>query len=164
MARDEIVALFDETGAVVGSAPRWKVRGENLIHGATGVIVRDSSGRIYVHRRTDTKDVYPGYYDFTAGGVLLAGEDPREAAVREACEELGVAGVALRSLGEGFYADEHTRYYGFRFECVYEGPIRHQAEEVAWGAWLTPDDLRAWIEDPDKPFMPDALALLGQFV
>ena len=47
---------------------------------------------------------------------------------------------------------------------MYDGPIRHQAEEVAWGAWLTPDDLRAWIEDPDKPFMPDALALLGQFV
>jgi 8-oxo-dGTP pyrophosphatase MutT (NUDIX family) len=59
------------------------MRADNLIHGATGVVVRNSSGQIYVHRRTDTKDVYPGRYDFAAGGVLAVGEDPDEAALRE---------------------------------------------------------------------------------
>ncbi|WP_278259673.1 NUDIX domain-containing protein [Nocardioides convexus] len=92
---------------------------------------------MYVHRRTDTKDVFPGFHDFAAGGVLQIGEDPYDAAVREAQEELGVTGVALTGLGEGDYADDHTRYHAFCFTCVYDGPITWQPEEVAWGAWVS---------------------------
>ena len=73
-----------------GSAPRSRMRAENLHHAATAVVVRDRLGRVYVHRRTTTKDVYPGRRDFAAGGVLTAGEDPHDAAVRELAEELGV--------------------------------------------------------------------------
>jgi len=53
------------------------------------VLCRDAAGRIYVHRRTDDKDVYPGMYDMTAGGVLGAGESYLEAARRELAEALG---------------------------------------------------------------------------
>jgi isopentenyldiphosphate isomerase len=73
---DEIVALYDDGGRPAGSAPRSIMRAENLRHAATGVVVRDRLGRIYVHRRTNTKDVYPGRWDFTAGGVVLYDEDP----------------------------------------------------------------------------------------
>src|SRR4051794_41342881 len=52
------------------------MRAQNLRHAATGVVVRDPYGRIYVHRRTATKDVYPAHWDFTAGGGVLAGEGP----------------------------------------------------------------------------------------
>jgi len=48
-----------------------------------------------MHRRTDTKDVYPGRYDVWAGGCVAAGEDPVDAAHRELAEELGVTGVQL---------------------------------------------------------------------
>ena len=66
---DELVALLDSDGRVCGSAPRSVMRRDNLRHAATGVLVRNSAGDIYVHRRTATKDVYPRYYDFMAGGV-----------------------------------------------------------------------------------------------
>ena len=120
----EIVDLYDLAGTVVGQAPRSRVRAQNLRHAATGVLVRNGRGDIFVHRRTDTKDVYPGMYDVAAGGVITAGEHPDAAAAREAEEELGVHGVPLHRLGVAHYADAHTDYVAFLYETVYDGPIR----------------------------------------
>ena len=60
---------MDRDGTVVGSAPRSVVRRDNLLHASTAVLVRDSEGRIYVHRRADDKDWAPSHHDCCAGGV-----------------------------------------------------------------------------------------------
>ena len=161
---DELVALLDSEGRVCGSAPRSVMRRDNLRHAATGVLVRNSSGDIYVHQRTATKDVYPSYYDFAAGGVVAAGEDPYDAVVRELAEELGITGVDLVKLPEGDYADDNTTYHAYLYTCVWNGPIEHQPEEVAWGAWMSPAELAAKLDDPSWPVMPDTAALLGPLV
>ena len=141
------MALYDDAGRPCGSAPRSRMRAENLRHAATGVLVRDPLGRVFVHRRTDTKDVYPGRYDFTAGGVLLAGEAPDEAARREAEEELGVTSPLVR-IGEADYADDQTTYHAFLYETVWDGPVRLQPEEVASGEWMTLGRSSALLDDP----------------
>jgi isopentenyldiphosphate isomerase len=161
---DELVALLDSDGRVCGSAPRSVMRRDNLRHAATGVLVRNSAGDIYVHRRTATKDVYPSYYDFAAGGVVAAGEDPYDAVVRELDEELGITGVELVKLPEGDYADDNTTYHAYLYSCVWDGPIKHQPSEVAWGAWMTPAELIAKLDDPSWPVMPDTAALVGPLV
>ena len=161
---DELVAILDDDNHVTGSAPRSVMRRDNLRHSATGVVVRNPAGDIYVHRRTTTKDVYPGRYDFAAGGVVAAGEDPFHAVVRELEEELGISGVELTRLPEGDYADENTRYHAYLYTCVWDGPVRHQPEEVEWGAWISPAELVAKLDDPSWPFMPDAVGLLGAYV
>ena len=78
----ELVALVNRSGAVVGSADRARVRRENLMHAATGILVRDEGGRIYVHRRSPDKDWAPSHHDAAAGGVLTVGEDPSASAER----------------------------------------------------------------------------------
>lgn len=158
---DEVIALYDDQGQPCGTAPRSRMRAENLHHAATAVVVRDSFGRIYVHRRTTIKDVYPGRRDFAAGGVIAAGEDPGVAAVRELAEELGISGVRLTSLGEGSYRDDHTSYHGFCFTTEWDGPIIWQPEEVSSGEWLTAEALVAAIDAEPDDFMPDTVALLG---
>jgi isopentenyldiphosphate isomerase len=157
---DELVALVDDTGRVCGSAPRSVVRRDNLRHSATGVLVRNAAGEIYVHRRTTTKDVYPGRYDVMAGGVIAFGEDPYDAAVRELAEELGITGVPLEPLPEGDYADEYTAYHAYLYTCRWDGPVLHQPEEVDWGAWLSPAEVVMRLEDPGWPFVPDSASLL----
>jgi len=161
---DELVALVDGAGAVSGSAPRSVMRRDNLRHAATGVLVRNPSGDIYVHRRTTTKDVYPGRYDFMAGGVIGAGENPRDAAVRELAEELGISGVELEALPEGDFADEHTDYHAYIYTCVWDGPVRHQLDEVDWGAWMAPSDLLVRLSDPAWSFVPDTATMLTDLV
>jgi len=160
-AHEEIVGLW-EGGREVGSAPRSEMRRRNLPHAATCVVVTNSAGDVYVHRRTDTKDVFPGRYDLAAGGVLLAGEDPDLAAERELAEELGVSGVSLTSLGADDYADDHTAYRGFRYVATWDGPITHQESEVAWGGWVPRAELPTWLAE--REFVPDTVALLGDWL
>lgn len=161
---DEVVALYDDSGQPIGSAPRSQVRARNLHHAATAVVLRDSLGRVYVHRRTDTKDVYPGLHDFTAGGIVLAGEPPDDAAVRELAEELGVTGADLEPLGVRRFADDRTDYLGHCYVTTYDGPITWQPEEVAGGEWVTVERLEEMLDSPDWGFVPDSRALLGWWV
>jgi aminoglycoside phosphotransferase (APT) family kinase protein len=160
---EEVVALYDDGGRPDGAAPRSVMRAQNLRHAATGIVVRDPYGRIYVHRRTPTKDVYPAHWDFTAGGVLLAGEDPLDGARRELAEELGVTSD-LEALGESDYADGQTRYHAYRFATTWDGPITPQPEEVAYGAWLSVERLLDRLADPEVAFMPDTRALFGDWL
>lgn len=159
---EEQVALVDEHGRVVGSAPRSVVRRDNLRHAATAVLVRDSDRRIYLHRRSDIKDWAPGHWDVAAGGVVAVGEGPDESAARELAEELGITGVPLTPLGTHLYEDDTVRCYEHAYEVVWDGPISHQAEEVAEGRWATLAELTALIADPGLAFVPDTRELLGR--
>jgi 8-oxo-dGTP pyrophosphatase MutT (NUDIX family) len=161
-AGDEVVSRYDEEGGVVGQVRRSVMRRDNLWHAASSVIVRDPSGRVYLHRRTATKDVYPGLLDFAAGGVVLAGEDPADGAVREAEEELGVRGVLLEPWGVTRYEDAWTRYHAHRFTVVWDGPIRWQPEEVSWGEWVDLDTLVQRLDDEPTTVVPDSAAVWGE--
>ena len=161
---DEQVAIVDSTGRVVGSAPRSTMRRDNLRHVVVAVLVRDPAGRVYVHRRTDTKDVFPGMHDCFAAGCMRYGEEPAVAAAREVSEELGVTGVDLRPLFTLMYDDPSTRHVCHAFEVLWDGPVVHQPEEVAWGGWMSLDDLRARLADPGWPFVPDGRALVERWL
>ncbi len=161
---DEQLAVIDSRGRVVGSAPRSIVRRDNIPHVVVAVLVRDPAGRVYVHRRTDTKDVFPRLHDSFAAGSMRYGEEPAAAAAREVAEELGVSGVTLRPLFVLRYDDAKTRHVSHVFETTWDGPVVHQPEEVAWGAWMTLDELRALLADPTWPFVPDGRVLLDHWL
>ena len=164
-AADELVAAVDpDSGAVVGSARRSVMRRDNLWHVVVAVLVRDPAGRVYVHRRTDTKDVFPGMHDAFAAGCLRYGEEPTAAATREVEEELGVTGAPLSPLFTLRYEDPSTRHVCHAFTTVWDGPVVLQAEEVAWGGWMTVDELRLRLADPDWPFVPDGRTLVEHWL
>jgi isopentenyldiphosphate isomerase len=159
----ELVALYDPddvTGLVVGAAQRSKVRAQNLPHAATAVLVRRSDGAWFVHRRAQTKDLWPGAHDCAAGGVLLAGESPDEAARRELAEELGIEGVAPRALLTAWYRGPDTHYLAHVYEVVWDGEVAFADGEVAAGWWEPESGLRARLADPAWPFVPDTRYLL----
>jgi 8-oxo-dGTP pyrophosphatase MutT (NUDIX family) len=160
----ELVALYDpddDTGRVVGAAPRERVRRENLPHAATAVLVRRSTGEVFVHRRSDHKDVWPGWHDCTAGGVMQVGEEPDGAASRELAEELGIDGAGLTRVLSRWYRDDDTWYLAFVYVAEWDGEVRFTDGEVAAGWWEQPQVLYARLTDPDWPFVPDGRSLLG---
>lgn len=159
----EVVAIYDPDdpgGRVVGAAPRERMRAENLPHGATAVLVRKSTGAIYVHRRADTKDIWPGRHDCAAGGVLQAGEQPDEAAQRELAEELGVEGAVLVPLVQRWYRGADTTYFAYAYVTTWDGPVRFADGEVAEGWWEEPSRLYERLQDSSWPFVPDTRELL----
>ncbi|MGI8869510.1 MAG: NUDIX hydrolase [Mycobacteriales bacterium] len=161
-AAEEIVGVYGPVGDLsaveIGTAPRSRVRAENLPHAGTGILVRDPAGRIYVHRRADTKDINPGGYDCFAGGVVGADEAPQDCAGRELAEELGIRGPRIVPLFRQWYVDRSTCYLACIFAVTWDGALTHQPEEVAWGDWMTPGELAQRLADPDWRFVPDALS------
>lgn len=150
----ELVDVVDENDKVVATVTRREIRARDLLHRCTYVFVRRTSGEVLVHRRTDTKDVHPGAYDLFAGGVCAAGESYDDCARREAAEELGVVGVDLRFLFRHRYRGASGQAWGAVYDARWDGPVEPQVSEVAWSAWVTPQQLRQMLTELD--FCPDS--------
>lgn len=155
---EELVMVVDEHNRPVGAVARHVMRKERLIHRATYILVFNSKGEIFVHKRTATKDVYPSHYDIAAGGVVLAGEEWLEAAQRELAEELGVNNVPLHFQFEFYLENTNNRVWGRVYTCQYEGPFTFQAEEVEEGFFMPIKEVFKMAQT--KPFCPDGIYIL----
>jgi len=158
MASDEIITIVDENNLETGRATRAEMRSRNLIHRASYVLVFNTAGELFVQKRTISKDVFPGYYDVAAGGVVLAGESYQESAARELFEELGVESP-LTFLFENYYADATNRVWGGVFSCIHNGPMLLQAEEVESGCFMSLAEILR-VMNARQPFTPDGIEIL----
>jgi isopentenyldiphosphate isomerase len=162
MSADELVDVVDENDRVLSRATRREVRQRNLRHRAVYILVFNQNGQLFVHRRTFTKDIFPGYWDVAVGGVVGAGEDYDTAAVRELREELGVRNGGLRRLFPIRYEHGATRVCGMVYSCTSDGGFTLQASEIARGEWM---DLDVLFEHArDRPFCPDGLEVLRLYL
>ncbi|MER5555608.1 NUDIX domain-containing protein [Streptomyces sp. NPDC002793] len=153
---DEVLDIVDENDEVVGQAPRGEATARGLRHRCVFVEARDAAGRLFVHRRTATKLVFPSHHDMFVGGVVGAGESYDEAALREAEEELGVSGLPRPThLFTYLYESPRHTWWSSVYEVRCELPVRPQAEEVAWHTFLTDAELEARLGD--WTWVPDGL-------
>jgi isopentenyldiphosphate isomerase len=127
----ELVEHIAPDGSVVEIVTRARMRAENLRHRSVAIIVQATDSRLLVHRRADHKDVYPGWWDLAAGGVVTAGEDDDVAAERELAEELGITGVTPTYIASGTHEDEHAKEQCRVYRVVHDGPYRFDDGEVA---------------------------------
>ncbi|GAB4344335.1 MAG: NUDIX hydrolase [Desulfobulbaceae bacterium] len=154
----EIVQIVDEDNREIGAVSRRIMREQVLVHRAAYILVFNRAGLLFVQKRTRTKDVYPGYYDIAAGGVVLAGESYEEAADRELAEELGVKDVPLTACFDHYYEDRDNRVWGRVFRCVHEGPFTLQEEEIESGGFMEVSQILA--PENGHLFTPDGLEIL----
>jgi 8-oxo-dGTP pyrophosphatase MutT (NUDIX family) len=159
---DEIVVIVDEKNNVVGAAPRSQMRAQGLAHRATYILVFNSKGDLYIQKRTTVKDIYPGYYDVAAGGVVLDGETYEECAERELEEEMGISGIPLTKLFDFYHEDGRNRVWGKVFRCVYDGEIVLQEEEVESGEFQRIDEVLKRGEK--EKFTPDGIYVLKRYI
>jgi 8-oxo-dGTP pyrophosphatase MutT (NUDIX family) len=158
----EIVAIVDEKNNVVGAAPRFEMRAKNLPHRAAYILVFNSSGELFVQKRTPVKDVYPGYYDVAAGGVVLADESYEISAERELAEEMGIRDVALTHLFDFYHQDADSRVWGRVYSCVYDGEIVLEEDEVESGGFYSVDEVLQ--SSLREPYTPDGLSVLKRYL
>jgi len=159
---NEIVLIVDDHNQVIGAKPRSIIRRMNLSHRASYILVFDLRKRLFIHKRTQNKDVFPGYYDIAAGGVVKKGETYRQSAERELFEELGIRGVPLTDLFDCFYSDESCRVWGRVYHCEYNGKLTLQKEEIESGRFMPVPDILANAES--LRITPDSLQILQRYV
>lgn len=157
-AADEILDIVDENDQVIGQSPRGEAYALGLRHRCVFIQARDAEGRIFVHRRTPIKLVFPSLYDMFVGGVVGAGETYDDAALREAEEELGVSGLPRPVPLFKFLYDNGSgqSWWSAVYEVRCELPVDPQVEEVAWHRFLPEDEVERRLSD--WTWVPDGLA------
>ncbi|MET7454528.1 NUDIX domain-containing protein [Streptomyces sp. NPDC005574] len=157
-AADEILDIVDEHDRVTGRSPRGEAYARGLRHRCVFIQARDARGRLFVHRRTPTKLVFPSLHDMFVGGVVGAGESYDDAALREAEEELGVTGLPRPAFLFKFLYDDGAgrTWWSAVYEVRCDLPVDPQTEEVAWHDFLTEDEVRGRLTEWE--WVPDGLA------
>jgi isopentenyldiphosphate isomerase len=155
--QSELVDVVDDDDRVVAVVTRAEMRTRHLQHRCVFVVVRRSDGRLLVHQRSPTKDIWPSAWDIGAGGVVTSGEAWEVAAERELAEELGIVGAELRFVRAARYADDELTELARIYTTIWDGPIAFVDGEVTAAVWLTPDEL-AGLQRVEQ-FCPDTLAL-----
>ncbi|WP_416984210.1 NUDIX domain-containing protein [Streptomyces sp. T028] len=157
-AADEILDIVDENDQVVGQFPRGRAYAEGMRHRCVFIQARDAEGRVFVHRRTPTKLVFPSLYDMFVGGVVGAGEAYDEAALREAEEELGVSGLPRPEFLFKFLYNNGAgqSWWSAVYEVRCALPVSPQVEEVAWHAFLSEEEVEQRLSEWE--WVPDGLA------
>jgi 8-oxo-dGTP pyrophosphatase MutT (NUDIX family) len=157
---DELVDIVDEDDRLVRVVTRRQMRAERLLHRGTAILVRRDDDDVLVHRRTDTKDVHAGMHDMFFGGVVCAGETYEDNARRELAEEAGIEGVEPRFLYRYLYRGPTVALWTAAYEVRWDGDVRLQPEEVAWGAFVTVAELGRMLVDVE--FGPDSRDLYAR--
>jgi len=158
----ELVEILGASDEIVDVVTRSQMRRNRLRHRCTFVVVRSSSGQVLIHRRSLEKDLWGGYWDLCAGGVVGVGEEWHEAAARELNEELGIADCELTPLGQGSYRDEDVDELGRVWTTVHDGPFEFADGEVLEACFVTVAELLHRLEG--DPFVPDSRALVLPFI
>ena len=162
MNNEEIVQIVNGDNEPVNAVPRRVMRQGGLIHRAGYILVFNSANELFIQKRTMTKDVFPGYWDIAAGGVVLAGESYLASARRELHEELGVVTDELEYLFDHFYEDATHRFWGRVYRCYHEGPFILQKEEIEYGRFIGVD--RIFELAQHEPVTPDGLEILQRLL
>lgn len=104
----------------------------------------DGDGRMLLQRRADDKPTWPGKWDVSVGGSVIAGESAAEGIAREAAEELGITIDPARLRPAASFSFP----YGFDDWYLLSVPVDLAAlavpnEEVADVRWATEAEVMA---------------------
>ena len=119
------------------------VRGEpipkGLYHLVSEILVRHIDGDYLLMRRDMRKPNYGGYYEATAGGSALKGEDKIACAKRELFEETGISSDNFEEIGH--YTSHETIYYNFLCvtDCEKSNITLQEGETISY-KWISEKD------------------------
>lgn len=155
IASEEILEVVDKNDRVTGMERRGVIHEKGLMHRSAQVLVFNSRGELFLQKRSDSKDEFPGLWDSSAAGHVDPGESYLECARRELEEELGILQPGQLEEVCRFPASRET---GFEHcavhRCTYDGPLTLQPAEVEDGRWLEPGKMDVLVADPESQLTP----------
>lgn len=154
----ELVDIVDDEDNVITTVTRAEMRARRLQHRSVGIAVMSTDGRLLIHRRSLGKDVWAGWWDIAAGGVVAAGETYDDAARRELEEELGLRDTDIEFVGQSRYVDDNVAELCRGYRAVHDGPFTFADGEVIEARWVTFAELAEM--RATHQFLPDSIDLL----
>ena len=141
--KEEILQLVDLEGNPAGEAPRSVCHSDKtLIQMVVHIEIFNDKGDIYLQKRSDKKDTYPGLWDTAVGGHVGAGENPEDAVVREAEEELGIKIEKPDFLFKYIHENSNETEVAMLYTAIYNGPFQIDQDEVVDGRFFSVSEIR----------------------
>ncbi len=142
--REEWFPLVDEEGRVVGKATRRECHsGSMLLHPVVHLHIFDNEGRLFLQRRSMSKDIQPGKWDTAVGGHVDYGETIEEALHREVREELGITHFVPRLNFVYCFTSSIERELVHSYRTIYEGEMVIDPVEIDEGRYWKIEDIES---------------------
>lgn len=143
----ELWDAYDKDGRRTGGTlVRGETIADGLYHLVCEVLVRHKDGSYLCMQRAQSKKSYPGWWEATAGGSALRGEDEWACVRRELREETGIDCDAFEQIGRFVDAADHSIFCCFVC-CVAvdkDGVTLQEGETEAF-RWMTETEFRAFV-------------------
>lgn len=139
----EILPVTEENGVVSGRADRGVCHSRRLLHPVVHLHIIDRYGRVYLQKRSESKDNFPGLWDTAVGGHIGYGEYAGEALAREAAEELGLFDFNPLYIRDYIYANQSEQELVIIYAAVGSFPLNPDNDEVSEGRWWTMAEIKA---------------------
>ncbi len=135
---EEWLPLVDETGKVIGKAPRSACHSDkSLLHPVVHVHFFDDKGRIFLQKRPENKETQPGKWDTAVGGHISAGESLEEGLEKEVREEIGVTQADFQFVKHYVWESDIERELVYLFFAKTNQQIKINKDELADGKFWT---------------------------
>ncbi|MBF1113501.1 MAG: NUDIX domain-containing protein [Solobacterium sp.] len=125
----------------------------DLYHLVVHVCIFNAKNQMLIQQRQSFKEGWPNMWDLTVGGSAMIGENSRQAATREAAEELGLK-IDLENIPPVI-----TKYFSEGFDDIYIlekeidiSKLRLQYEEVQAVKWVCFEEILDMVGS--KKFIP----------
>ena len=132
--QEEIFPLVDEQGNVIGQATRSECHsGSKLLHPVIHLHVFNEEGKLFMQKRSASKDIQPNKWDSSVGGHIDLNETPQQAALREAREEIGLYNLTIHYLDKYIIETDVERELTYCFHTVTDQIPQIDMREVSDG-------------------------------
>jgi len=151
---DEILDIVDDSDKVIGKDTRDNIWKRGLHHNVrvVNIFILNSEGKILLPKRTMTKKIFPGCFDFSCGEHVLSGETYDEAAIRGLKEELDIKELKLETLGK-LTPSDGVGCFSTYYKVVFGGEIKNfNKDEVEKLFWFTPKELDEMLKKDESKF------------
>jgi len=138
----EVLDLVDNQDSVIGQMHRKEIHSSNTnFHREVAIFLYNKNKEILLAQRSLSKKVAPGWWDISAAGHILSGENITQAAKRELFEELGVH-VGLKFFNKHLdINDRESRFFYCYYAIVDLTSFEFDIAEVSQVQWVKIDDL-----------------------
>jgi isopentenyldiphosphate isomerase len=140
---DELFPVVDENGNTIGEARRSVCHDgiSKLLHPVVHLHLFNYDGRLFLQKRSLSKDVQPGKWDTSVGGHVAPGEKVEDALRREALEELGIVIGEAVFIGRYVWESSVERELVNSFTIVSDQLPEINQDEIEEGRYWSADEI-----------------------